>query len=251
MADNTPQSREEALLQNILGAQNEIGIPKSRIEKIWQYALGIDGVELEPAKSRIEVLAIQVAELVRNGGGTTPTGTISITENGTVDVAQYASADVAVHDVEDALVEGQLCGFYTNDRVTTVGVHALYGYWRTQDDNNGLSLPNVKTVQGSGVYGGTYLETAYLPIVERLDASSFRSCTNLVAFIMSDITAPPSVLNSNAFQDTAIAAGTGYIYVPDDLVDECKAASNLSAYAAQIKGMSDCPQEYKTLYGIN
>ena len=62
-------SREEALLQNILGEEAEIEAAKSRIEKIWQYALGIDGVELEPAKSRIETLAIQVAELVRNGGG--------------------------------------------------------------------------------------------------------------------------------------------------------------------------------------
>lgn len=62
-------SREEMLLENILGASNEIGAPHSRIEKIWQYALGMDGVVLDPPASRIEVLATQVAEAVRSGGG--------------------------------------------------------------------------------------------------------------------------------------------------------------------------------------
>lgn len=70
MADfDKPQSRHEALLQNILGANNIMGVPQSPIEKIWQYALGKD-VELElPPQSPIEELAIQIAEILRNGGG--------------------------------------------------------------------------------------------------------------------------------------------------------------------------------------
>ena len=62
-------SREEELLAAILGENWTECEPHSRIEKIWQYALEVSGVEPEPAHSRIEALAIQVAELVRNGGG--------------------------------------------------------------------------------------------------------------------------------------------------------------------------------------
>ena len=52
------------------------------------------------------------------------------------------------------------------------------------------------------------------------------------------------------FYNTAIENGTGYIYVPDSLVDSYKTATNWSTYASQIKPISELPQEYKTLYNI-
>ena len=45
--------------------------------------------------------------------------------------------------------------------------------------------------------------------------------------------------NVNAFQNTPIASGTGYIYVADNLVSTYKSATNWSAYASQIKGLSE------------
>jgi hypothetical protein len=48
--------------------------------------------------------------------------------------------------------------------------------------------------------------------------------------------------STNAFSNTPIASGTGYIYVPDDLVDRYKQATNWSTYASQIKGISELPQ---------
>ena len=48
--------------------------------------------------------------------------------------------------------------------------------------------------------------------------------------------------NVNAFTDTPIAAGLGYIYVPADLVDTYKAASNWTTYAAQIQPISAYPK---------
>lgn len=52
-----------------------------------------------------------------------------------------------------------------------------------------------------------------------------------------------SLVNVNAFGGTPIANGTGYIYVPDDLVDAYKGATNWSTYASQIKGLSELPNE--------
>lgn len=46
-------------------------------------------------------------------------------------------------------------------------------------------------------------------------------------------------VHSNGLQGTPIANGTGYIYVPDNLVDSYKAASNWSTYASQIKPLSE------------
>ena len=45
--------------------------------------------------------------------------------------------------------------------------------------------------------------------------------------------------NINMLQSTPIANGTGYVYVPDDMVDTYKSATNWSTYASQIKGMSE------------
>ena len=98
---------------------------------------------------------------------------------------------------------------------------------------------------------GCGFSSVHLPVITTIATATLRNCPHLVAVIMDEITEAPSLGNTNAFQDTPIASGTGYIYVPDALVNTVKAASNWSNFAAQIKGMSDCPQEYKTLYGIN
>lgn len=49
--------------------------------------------------------------------------------------------------------------------------------------------------------------------------------------------------SSDVFTNTPIASGTGYIYVPDSLVDQYKSATNWSVYANQIKGLSEKPAE--------
>lgn len=44
---------------------------------------------------------------------------------------------------------------------------------------------------------------------------------------------------------------TAIVYVPDALVADYQAATNWSVIASQIKGVSELPAEYKTLYGIS
>ncbi len=42
----------------------------------------------------------------------------------------------------------------------------------------------------------------------------------------------------------------GYIYVPDELVDAYKTATNWSVFANAIKGLSELPQADKERYGL-
>ena len=59
MSFDAPQSRNEAILQNILGANNELGEPQSRIEDLLMQLLenGVtpESVEVEGATAEIEV----------------------------------------------------------------------------------------------------------------------------------------------------------------------------------------------------
>lgn len=70
--------------------------------------------------------------------------------------------------------------------------------------------------------------------------SIFANCSNLNALIINN----PNLFKistTTAFTNTPIASGTGYVYVPDNMVDTYKSATNWSTYASQIKGMSELP----------
>lgn len=67
---------------------------------------------------------------------------------------------------------------------------------------------------------------------------TFGNCKNLESLIIQcaklcEMTSSENITGSK------IANGTGYIYVPDYLVDAYKAATNWNAYASQIKGISE------------
>lgn len=63
-------SRNEDLLENMLGDQNELKPPVSNNEKILLNILGETGVEIDPPRSPIEKLLLQWLE--QGGGSTEP-----------------------------------------------------------------------------------------------------------------------------------------------------------------------------------
>ena len=65
-----------------------------------------------------------------------------------------------------------------------------------------------------------------------------RYCNNLVKFALPNITSIPT-LGIEVFKNTPIEKGTGYIYLPDNLVEEAKIATNWSVWADQIKPISE------------
>lgn len=66
---------------------------------------------------------------------------------------------------------------------------------------------------------------------------SFYKCSALTTLIIrtGSVCVSPSIPCSS----TPIASGTGYIYVPRDLVDSYKAATNWSTYANQFRALED------------
>ena len=67
----------------------------------------------------------------------------------------------------------------------------------------------------------------------------FMKCTSLKALILRQTDAICTLTSNTAFNNSSIASGTGYIYVPSALIEEYKAATNWSTYAAQFRALED------------
>lgn len=82
-------------------------------------------------------------------------------------------------------------------------------------------------------------EMTCLGNITRINNDAFYNCTKLSKFALPNITSVPTLSSTNNFYNTPIANGTGYIYVPDNLVESFKSATNWSTYADQIKAISE------------
>lgn len=71
-----------------------------------------------------------------------------------------------------------------------------------------------------------------------IEAGWFYADSALETFILR-ATALIPLRSTNAFTGTLIASGSGYIYVPANLVDTYKAATNWATYAGQIRAIED------------
>lgn len=96
-----------------------------------------------------------------------------------------------------------------------------------------INLPKLETIGEQGFEYCDVLETIELPSITSIPAECFLQCSSLESLILSGSTMA-TLSHTNAFTGTPIAEGLGYIYVPADLVDTYKAATNWQAYANQI-----------------
>lgn len=135
----------------------------------------------------------------------------------------------------------------------------LGGWAFTNSAIQQADFPLVTTIGDGCFQKAIYLTSANLPLVTALPADSFRNSPiqtadfaaviniNRTAFtdcqsLETLIIRTPSVCVisdiSVALRGSKIASGTGYIYVPDNLVESYKAATNWVALANQIKPIS-------------
>lgn len=145
------------------------------------------------------------------------------------------------------------------ETIRTIGAHAFYGC-----TNLALTkLPSeLKSLGNYSFSGCTKLSFSEIPInVTTLPSFCFNKCSgltsitilgnitefagqvfyqasNLEKIVLPNITSVP-VMGSNVFSNTEISYKRGYIYVPDNLVEEIKVAEKWSDYADQIKPISE------------
>ena len=107
-----------------------------------------------------------------------------------------------------------------------------------------IDLPSVSSIGGSCFRGCVVLRKINIGgDVGTIPANCFGNCSAITALLLPNVTKVTTLQNANALTGTPIASGTGYIYVPDALVDSFKAATNWSTYAAQIKPISEYVEE--------
>ena len=69
-----------------------------------------------------------------------------------------------------------------------------------------------------------------------ISSGVFKSCSALNALVLRGMF---SLTSTDAFSSTPIESGTGYIYVPRDLIATYEAATNWSTYAGQFRALED------------
>ena len=104
-----------------------------------------------------------------------------------------------------------------------------------------INLPKCQIVGLSAFRYNNGMTKIDLPSVVQIRTNSFYSNTKFKTLIIRTTSQVCTLENANAFANTPIATSTteGFIYVPDDLVESYKSATNWSTYASKIKPISD------------
>lgn len=121
---------------------------------------------------------------------------------------------------------------------------ALLYYVRHRCFNGCISLQNfdfsnIKLVEYEAFRNCTSLNKVILPVIQTLEYGCFYGCSNLNTVIIQQNASICDLEDIDAFSETPIANGEGFIYVPDELLEDYRAATNWSTYAEQIKPLSE------------
>ena len=100
-----------------------------------------------------------------------------------------------------------------------------------------VNVPSVTKLKGAYAFSNcSSLTSITLPSITSIEYSAFAYCTSLTSVILPGSTI--CSLDISVFLNTPIESGTGYIYVPANLVDSYKSATNWSEYANRIVAIS-------------
>jgi hypothetical protein len=98
-------------------------------------------------------------------------------------------------------------------------------------------FPLVTALGNKAFSGCNQLETADFPALTNISTLVFNRCIALTSLYLRHPDTVCYLAGTNSFDNTPIASGTGYIYVPSELIDGYKEANRWSTFASQIRGI--------------
>ena len=137
----------------------------------------------------------------------------------------------------DSILDNSFSGTYKSETLLEVRSYKMQSF----PNLIGFFAPAVKLLQPNAFSYSRALAYVYICGGE-IQSNALNTCEGLVALIITEKSVA-KLTSATAFTGSAVASATGYIYVPDDLVDQYKAATNWATYASQIKGFSDIPED--------
>ena len=102
-----------------------------------------------------------------------------------------------------------------------------------------VNFPAVASIISGAFQNCSKLTSADFPVATSIEQYAFQYCAELISVILRKSDAICTLSAANAFNNTPIKSGTGYIYVPRALVDTYKAASKWSTYANQFRALEN------------
>ena len=106
------------------------------------------------------------------------------------------------------------------------------------DGTTTVILPNVESIGTAAFYNATIIETVDIGAnVQTIHFSAFNNCQKLSKLIFRGLWLAEE--RTLALSQTAIKYGEGYIFVPDEYLEQYKSATNWSTFASQIKPISE------------
>lgn len=160
-------------------------------------------------------------------------------------------------DNEDAIISRTITS-YSNPRITSLGEYALsncsmltsvdfplvtkmgISVFSYSNSLVNINLPLLATMDNNAFAFCTGFSKLSLPCITNISSFAFMRDSNLITLILSNYQMC-TLTNKNAFNNTPIASGTGYIYVPQALLEDYKTATNWVTYAAQFRTIEDYP----------
>ena len=134
-------------------------------------------------------------------------------------------------DVLDALIDRSITEI-SSSSATSIGSYAFYSC----SSLTTVDFPVATSIGTSAFQNCSSLTTANFPVATSIRTSAFQYCRSLKSLLLRN-NKVCTLSNTNTFNSTPISSGTGYIYVPSELIEQYKTANNWSTYASRFRAL--------------
>ena len=100
------------------------------------------------------------------------------------------------------------------------------------------NFPVATSIRTSAFQNCSSLTPANFPVATSIGTSAFQYCRSLKSLLLRN-NKVCTLSSTNTFNSTPISSGTGYIYVPYELIEQYKTANNWSTYASRFRALED------------